>query len=498
MPLYLVDDKTDEPAAPADGQPPEHRTHPIAKALALTAGAFALLVGGFALGTARGQELLRAWMPSIAATEDAPVVREAQLDDGYDGKFAANVAEASVQVVGAGVGSASLDEATAGAVDGLLKASGDTSATYLSPEEYERFVSAPSGVASAGEKQAASSRADSASSGAVRSHASDVAPAAGETLPDGAATGVVHGVGVIRVSELCSGGLASGASDAIARAVDRLAASGATSFVLDLRGVFGSDMAEAVRVASLFLDGGTVARTHGSGSDDVLQVISGMRVTDAPLAVLVDEATYGTPEVVAGALQDHLGALVVGRVSAGGAAMQEVRELSNGGALVLASAQVATPDDRTINGAGIAPDLVCASDAKVAGAGTLAQQDVQLASAVACAALWKGMGSMAVAGLTNAPGPQDAAFDDDPSDVTSLLVAAGLATQATSAVTDVAASSTADATAAAAAAGAASEETSEAVATEETASDEASADAGSTDAAADAGQAEAAPAEEAA
>ena len=485
MPLYLVDDKTDEPAAPADGQPPEHRTHPIAKALALTAGAFALLVGGFALGTVRGQDLLRAWMPSIAATEDAPAVREAQLDDGYDGKLAANVAEASAQVAGAG-----------GAVEGLLKASGDASATYLSPEEYERFVSAPSGAASTGERQAASSRADSASSGADRSHASDAAPAAGETLPAGAAVGVVHGVGVIRVSELCSGGLASGASDAIARAVDRLAASGATSFVLDLRGVFGSDMAEAVRVASLFLDGGTVARAHGSGSDDVLQVISGMRVTDAPLAVLVDETTYGTPEVVAGALQDHLGALVVGRVSAGGAAMQEVRELSNGGALVLASAQVATPDDRTINGAGIAPDLVCASDAKVTGAGTLAQQDVQLASAVACAVLWKGTGSMAVAGLTNAPGPQDAAFDDEPSDVTSLLVGAGLATPATSAAADAAASSAADAAAATDAA--APEETSEAVATEGAAFDETAADAGSTDAATDAGQAEAAPAEEAA
>ena len=497
MPLYLVDDKTDEPAAPADGQVPEHRTHPIARALVLTAGAFALLVGGFALGTARGQDLLRAWMPSIAATEDAPVLRQAQLDDGYDGKLAADVAEASAQVASAGVGSASLDEATAGAVDGLLRASGDSSATYLSPEEYERFVSAPSGAEASGEKQAASSRADSASAGADRSKASDAALVAGETLPEGASTGVVHGVGVIRVSELSGGTLSSGVSDAIAQAVERMAGAGATSFVLDLRGVFGSDMAEAVRVASLFLDGGTVARTHGS-SDDVLQVISGMRVTDAPLAVLVDETTYGTPEVVAGALQDHLGALVVGRVSAGGAAMQEVRELSNGGALVLASAQVATPDDRTINGAGIAPDLVCAAGTKVSGAAALAQQDVQLASAVACAALWQSTGSMALSGLTNAPGPQDGAFNDEPSDVTSLLVEAGLATQATSSATaDAAASSATDASAASDAA--APEETGEpAVATDAATADAAATDAATADATPDAGAADAAPAEEAA
>ena len=309
----------------------------------------------------------------------------------------------------------------------LFSAVGDGSATYLSPAEYERFRAASR---SARADTASSSRSDASRSATHASQASEAAGTGAETLVADAATGVVHGVGVVRVSRLCDGALGSGAADAISDSVEALGSRGATSFVLDLRGVAGSDMGEAVRVSSLFLDGGTVARTHASGADDALQVQAGLTVTSAPLAVLVDETTYGTPEVVAGALQDHQRALIVGRVSAGGAAMQEVRELASGGALVLASAQVATPDDLVINGRGIAPDMTCAAGAKVSGAGELASSDVQLACAVACASLWQQGGSMALDGLTNAPGPQDAAFDEEPSDPTQLLVAAGLATDA--------------------------------------------------------------------
>lgn len=460
--------------------------HPVAKALAVTVGAFALLAGGFALGTVRGQDLLRAWVPSVAQAPAQPEVREEALDDGYGGELARRVAEVSAQLAAGGATVGDVDDAVSGAVEGLLSAAGDGSATYLTPGQYERFSSA---AGSASASRGTSSAGASSSAGSTR---------------------MVEGVGVIDVAVLTGGALVTGSADAVADAVRGLEARGATALVLDLRGVFGSDLGEASRVASLFLDGGTVARVaDGSGGGDVLDAQAALHVTDAPLVALVDEGTYGGPEVVAAALQDHQRALVAGRATAGGATVQQVRELSFGGALVLSSALVSTPDGAPIDGRGVAPDLVMAAgglpssitatpgdardsassvsgsaasaqSAQVAGAADalaegerLAAQDVQLAGSVALARLWAQTGSARVAGLTNAPGPQDDAFHDEPAGdaaLAALLRSAGMlpaepvaaATEATGAgasvaagVTDSGAPATADAAAAPAAADAA-------------------------------------------
>ena len=435
-------------SSPATARPAAARSataqHPVAKALAVTVGAFALLAGGFALGTARGQDLLRAWVPSVAQAPALPEVREEALEDGYGGELARRVAEASAQLAAGGAAAGDVDDAVSGAVEGLLSAAGDGSATYLTPGQYERFSSA---AGSASASRGTSSVGASLSAGVTR---------------------MVEGVGVIDVAALTGGALETGSADAVADAVRGLEARGATALVLDLRGVFGSDLGEASRVASLFLDGGTVARVaDGSGGGDVLDAQAALHVTDAPLVALVDEGTYGGPEVVAAALQDHQRALVAGRATAGGATVQQVRELSFGGALVLSSALVSTPDGAPIDGRGVAPDLVMAAGglpssitatpgdardsassvsgpavsasaqgAQAAGAADalaegerLATQDAQLAGSVALARLWAQTGSARVVGLTNAPGPQDDAFHDEPAGdaaLAALLRSAGL------------------------------------------------------------------------
>ena len=132
-------------------------------------------------------------------------------------------------------------------------------------------------------------------------------------------------------------------------------------FVLDLRNDPGGLLDAAVEVAGDFLDGGVVVTTHGRSSDDdhVYRASeSGDLIPGTPLAVLVNSASASASEIVAGALQDHHRATVIGTRSFGKGSVQSIIPLDGHGALRLTTALYYTPAGRSIQGQGIAPDIV--------------------------------------------------------------------------------------------------------------------------------------------
>jgi carboxyl-terminal processing protease len=134
-------------------------------------------------------------------------------------------------------------------------------------------------------------------------------------------------------------------------------------FVLDLRNDPGGLLDEAVRVASDFLDGGTVVSTHGRDEDDdrVFHALpNGDRLKDVPVVVLINGASASASEIVAGALQDRHRATILGTKSFGKGSVQTIIPLDGRGALRLTTARYYTPSGRSIQAQGIMPDKLIA------------------------------------------------------------------------------------------------------------------------------------------
>jgi carboxyl-terminal processing protease len=145
----------------------------------------------------------------------------------------------------------------------------------------------------------------------------------------------------------------SGSSAAEVRAgVDSLRRLGARSVVLDLRGNPGGLLDQGVGVADLFLDAGQlIARTAGRGPQVEQRYVdrAPQRYAGVPVVVLVDGGSASAAELVAGALQDHDRAVVVGSPTFGKGSAQQVFPLAGGSALKLTTALWYTPSGRTIN-----------------------------------------------------------------------------------------------------------------------------------------------------
>jgi carboxyl-terminal processing protease len=128
--------------------------------------------------------------------------------------------------------------------------------------------------------------------------------------------------------------------------------------VLDLRDNPGGLLDEAVRTASVFLDGGTVVTYVQRGSaPDPLGTRGARGDTGIPLVVLVNGGTASAAEIVAGALEDRGRAMLVGSQTFGKGSVQSPNELSDGSDLELTVGHYLTPDGRSLDGAGITPDV---------------------------------------------------------------------------------------------------------------------------------------------
>ncbi|MBF9072482.1 PDZ domain-containing protein [Streptacidiphilus sp. NEAU-YB345] len=152
-----------------------------------------------------------------------------------------------------------------------------------------------------------------------------------------------------------------GVSEQVQAAVRQLELHPATDgrgILLDLRGNSGGLVSEAVATASVFLDGGPVARYRSGGGapQQVLQAASGGD-TSTPLVVLVDSGTMSAAELVTGALQDRGRAVVVGRPTFGKGAVQQPQTLSDGVVQERTVGNYLTPSGHSPDGQGIQPDV---------------------------------------------------------------------------------------------------------------------------------------------
>lgn len=130
--------------------------------------------------------------------------------------------------------------------------------------------------------------------------------------------------------------------------------------VLDLRNNPGGVLQAAIEVSDAFLDGGLVVYTEGRLSDaqSRYEASSGDVTNNAPLVVLINPGSASASEIVAGALQDHKRAIILGTTSFGKGSVQTVIPLSATHGMKLTTALYYTPNGRSIQAQGIVPDIV--------------------------------------------------------------------------------------------------------------------------------------------
>jgi carboxyl-terminal processing protease len=131
-------------------------------------------------------------------------------------------------------------------------------------------------------------------------------------------------------------------------------------FVIDLRNNPGGLLDQAVSVSDDFLERGVIVRTKGRNLEemDVKQAHAGDIADGKRIVVLVNGGAASASEIVAGALQDHKRAIIIGTRSFGKGSVQTIIPLGSNGAIRLTTARYYTPSGRSIQARGIDPDIV--------------------------------------------------------------------------------------------------------------------------------------------
>jgi carboxyl-terminal processing protease len=151
--------------------------------------------------------------------------------------------------------------------------------------------------------------------------------------------------------------LESGLADAIKEAGGIDAISG---IVLDLRNNPGGLLTQAIRVSDAFLEKGEIVSTRGRNPEDGerYNATPGDLAQGKPVVVLINGGSASASEIVAGALQDHRRAVVIGTKSFGKGSVQTVMPLRGEGAMRLTTARYYTPSGRSIQALGVSPDIL--------------------------------------------------------------------------------------------------------------------------------------------
>ncbi|MEM6372274.1 MAG: S41 family peptidase, partial [Pseudomonadota bacterium] len=131
-------------------------------------------------------------------------------------------------------------------------------------------------------------------------------------------------------------------------------------FVLDLRNNPGGLLTQAIRVSDAFLEKGEIVSTRGRAPEDGdrFNATPGDLAEGKPIVVLINGGSASASEIVAGALQDHRRAIVVGTKSFGKGSVQTVMPLRGEGAMRLTTARYYTPSGRSIQSLGVSPNIV--------------------------------------------------------------------------------------------------------------------------------------------
>jgi carboxyl-terminal processing protease len=131
-------------------------------------------------------------------------------------------------------------------------------------------------------------------------------------------------------------------------------------FVIDLRNNPGGLLSQAIKVSDAFLDTGEIVSTRGRNPQDGdrYNATPGDLAGGKPMVILINGGSASASEIVAGALQDHHRAVVIGTKSFGKGSVQTVMPLRGDGAMRLTTARYYTPSGRSIQALGISPDIV--------------------------------------------------------------------------------------------------------------------------------------------
>ena len=133
-------------------------------------------------------------------------------------------------------------------------------------------------------------------------------------------------------------------------------------FVIDLRNNPGGLLTQAIKVSDAFLDEGEIVSTRGreASDGDRFNAKPGDLAEGKPIVVLINGGSASASEIVAGALQDHRRAIVIGTKSFGKGSVQTVMPLRSEGAMRLTTARYYTPSGRSIQALGVSPDIIVA------------------------------------------------------------------------------------------------------------------------------------------
>jgi carboxyl-terminal processing protease len=152
-----------------------------------------------------------------------------------------------------------------------------------------------------------------------------------------------------------------GVNDALKKGIEELGGiENLDGVVIDLRNNPGGLLNEAISVSDAFLDKGEIASTRGRqpGSGERYNAKPGDLIDGKPIVLLINGGSASASEIVAGALQDHRRAIVVGTKSFGKGSVQTLIPLRGDGAMRLTTARYYTPSGRSIQALGISPDIV--------------------------------------------------------------------------------------------------------------------------------------------
>ena len=140
------------------------------------------------------------------------------------------------------------------------------------------------------------------------------------------------------------------------QALQALAKTGATRYVIDLRGTARGDLDHGLAAARLFVADGTLAVRETKAGEEKIEAEGVARIT-APVVLLIDQGTAGAAELFAAALDGNDRTELVGANTIGRAARQQLVKLPDGSALLLSSTRYLTPDEEPIHQQGLAPDV---------------------------------------------------------------------------------------------------------------------------------------------
>ena len=153
------------------------------------------------------------------------------------------------------------------------------------------------------------------------------------------------------------------AEDGVEKAIEKIEkelGENLIGYVLDLRNNPGGLLDQAIEVADIFLDKGEIVSTRGRHKRDTKRdnASGGDLTNGAPIVVLINGGSASASEIVAGALQDHKRAIVMGTQSFGKGSVQTVIPLPEQEAMRLTTARYYTPSGRSIQAKGIEPDII--------------------------------------------------------------------------------------------------------------------------------------------